>query len=237
MTGHTQQPTQGHLTSELRFPVSVLLRAFDYAIDARVDPWQFAMSLVDLRDAGFSVSDLRWLLVKGYAEYGLELTVPGDLTRLFRLQPPTILDVTERACLALTTSGASALRTHRDRASCIDVAAHSAHSPAAANSLSVASDAANNPIPIWKKLPRELWYSNQLVKRYRVPAEAQECILEAFQEEGWPACIDDPLPPKKGTLPARRLQDAIKSLNRNRVVKALRFHSNGDGIRVHWEPS
>jgi hypothetical protein len=34
-----------------------------------------------------------------------------------------------------------------------------------------------------------------VVKEFKLPAPNQETILTAFQEEGWPPRIDDPLPP------------------------------------------
>ena len=34
------------------------------------------------------------------------------------------------------------------------------------------------------------------MKQFKVPSPTQESILAAFEEEGWPAAIDDPLPPQ-----------------------------------------
>src|SRR5262249_13850094 len=90
--------------------------------------------------------------------------------------------------------------------------------------------------PEWKKQLRELWYAGHLIKRYRVPADAQECILNAFQEDGWPDCIDDPLPPKPGVDPPRRLQAIIKKLNGKQTRRGIMFHGNGNGMSICWEP-
>jgi hypothetical protein len=68
-----------------------------------------------------------------------------------------------------------------------------------------------------------------------VPAANQQLIIEAFQEEGWPESIDDPLPPAADQDPKRRLQATLISLNRNQIVPLLRFHGNGNGDRVYWE--
>lgn len=73
------------------------------------------------------------------------------------------------------------------------------------------------------------------MKRYRVPARNQELILAAFQEEGWPEFIDDPLSPEPEQDPKRRLQVTIKSLNRNQLAALLRFHGNGNGLQISWE--
>ena len=56
------------------------------------------------------------------------------------------------------------------------------------------------------------------MKQYRVPSFCQEAILEAFEEEGWPPAIDDPLPPHPEQDPKRRLRNTIKSLNANQEM-------------------
>jgi hypothetical protein len=91
----------------------------------------------------------------------------------------------------------------------------------------------SSSVPVWDSERRELRFRNRLVKRYRVPAPNQELILAAFQEEGWPNCIDDPLHPGDQD-PQRRLQATVKSLNRNQVAPLLRFRGNGNGDRVCW---
>jgi hypothetical protein len=59
-------------------------------------------------------------------------------------------------------------------------------------------------------------------------------ILEVFQEEHWPPRIDDPLPPKPGIEPQRRLHDTINSLNRNQRHRLIRFFADGLGKGVRW---
>jgi hypothetical protein len=68
-----------------------------------------------------------------------------------------------------------------------------------------------------------------------VPSPNQEAILDAFQEEGWPMWIDDPLSPLPDQPPKRRLHDTIKGLNRNREMELIRFRGDGTGQRVAWE--
>jgi hypothetical protein len=75
----------------------------------------------------------------------------------------------------------------------------------------------------------------RIVKEFKLPALNQETVLTAFQEEGWPPCIDDPLPPAAGIDPKRRLHDTIKNLNRNQKHYLVRFMGNGTGQGVRWE--
>ena len=89
--------------------------------------------------------------------------------------------------------------------------------------------------PEWDCGHRELRYKGRIVKRFRVPAVNQIAVLEAFQEDGWPEFIDDPIPPAEGQDPKQRLNVTIKSLNRNQVNRLIRFHGNGDGVQVYWE--
>jgi hypothetical protein len=80
-----------------------------------------------------------------------------------------------------------------------------------------------------------LRYQGQVIKHFRVPVENQELILTAFQEEGWPHSIDDPLPQTGDLDPKQRLQATIKSLNRNQLVRLIHFHGNGNGLQVYWD--
>lgn len=92
------------------------------------------------------------------------------------------------------------------------------------------------PLPHWCEDRRRLTFGGSVVKAYRVPAPNQIAILRAFQEEAWPFAIDDPLPPSAEIVIKRRLQDAIKCLNRNQRAPLIRFRGDGTGERVTWEP-
>ena len=73
------------------------------------------------------------------------------------------------------------------------------------------------------------------MKKYRVPSVCQQAVLSAFEEEGWPAAIDDPLPPQIEQDPKRRLRDTIKSLNTNQTNAHLAFPRRRKRLRVLWE--
>ena len=75
------------------------------------------------------------------------------------------------------------------------------------------------------------------MKQFRVPSSNQEAVLVAFQREGWPACIADPLPPTASQLAKIRLHDTIKCLNAKQENRLVRFRGNGMGNGVLWEPT
>jgi hypothetical protein len=91
-------------------------------------------------------------------------------------------------------------------------------------------------IPHWDSVRRELWLGKRLVKRFRQPALAQETIVAAFQEEGWPPYIDDPLPPHSGQDSKIRLRTTVQNLNRNQRTPLIRFVANGHGKAIGWRP-
>jgi hypothetical protein len=78
---------------------------------------------------------------------------------------------------------------------------------------------AERVVPHWDATQRELAVDGQVVKQYHVPARNQERVLAAFQEEGWPDRIDDPLPGRPDHDPKRRLNDTIKKLNGHRLAR------------------
>lgn len=90
-------------------------------------------------------------------------------------------------------------------------------------------------IPHWDVATRVLRVGRHVVKQFRVPSSAQEAILAAFQEEGWPPHLDDPLPPVRDGCPKDRLRDAIRHVNANQKNRLLRFRGDGTGQGILWE--
>lgn len=85
-------------------------------------------------------------------------------------------------------------------------------------------------------------------KRLRPTATAIRHVLKAFQEEGWPEYIDNPVPPpapatrsRKGrrrgtqTIPVSKLSDVLDSLNKS--IPFLKFERGGGGKQVYWQPN
>jgi hypothetical protein len=89
--------------------------------------------------------------------------------------------------------------------------------------------------PTWNRARRELHWGDELVKRFRQPAPSQECVLAAFEEQGWPERIDDPLPRGGGLNAKQHLRDTVKNLNRHQRVKRILFEADGTGQGILWK--
>ena len=89
--------------------------------------------------------------------------------------------------------------------------------------------------PTWDCGRQELRLGSQIVKEYRLHSPNQVTILTAFEEDGWPAKIDDPLLPHADMDAKQRLHDTIKSLNRNQKRPLIRFRGDGTGQGIRWE--
>lgn len=92
-------------------------------------------------------------------------------------------------------------------------------------------------MPVWDPEKRELRLRTDVVKRFRQPSRNQELVLAAFQEDGWPSRIDDPLPMEMDRDPKERLQATIKSLNRHQIEQHIRFSGDGTGQAILWHCS
>jgi hypothetical protein len=89
--------------------------------------------------------------------------------------------------------------------------------------------------PMWDRERRELTFEGRLCKRFRQVSGVQTLILDAFEEDGWPSRIDNPVAdtmdydsPRPGR---RRAADAIKRLNDN---PCLYFGQDGTGEGILW---
>ena len=89
-------------------------------------------------------------------------------------------------------------------------------------------------VPRWDTRLRELWVGPVLVKRLRVPAANQDRILTAFQAQGWPAVIDNPLRPDGDRDAVSQLQFTIRRLKGCQRERVIRFFGNGTGAVIGW---
>lgn len=80
--------------------------------------------------------------------------------------------------------------------------------------------------PVWNKDTCVLTYRGKTIRRVRGRSVASNVprILDAFEEDGWPERIDDPLPDGKNP---QRLRETIRSLNEG--LKDIRFFADGSG--------
>ena len=211
--------------------IELLRRAWLYAEDTNRDLWDFAVEACELEKTGLTVTDFRWLTCKEYVRHGSELTSPGSLTRTFR--ECNGLKYESSTCFVLTKSGFDFANSILDapQSLCDRV------SPRESSSGSAGDNGRNEcSRPHWDCDSRELRFQGRLVKQFKVPSPNQEIVIMSFQEEGWPTCIDDPLPHQAGRDPKQRLHDTIRSLNRNQKNCMLRFKGNGTGQGILWQP-
>lgn len=204
-----------------------LLEAYQLAVDVDADVWEFALSLREMRGFGLTNADLRWMVLKNYVQPGCETTLPGESQRSFRPTPGVLFS--KRSCFVLTAEGVEAARHAA-------VVRNSTPVQSAEHSSPAADNASPRPrvVPHWDADLQELRVNGLIVKQYKVPAPNQEMVLAAFEEEHWPARIDDPLPPQSDQDPKRRLHDTIVSLNRNHKHRMMRFMGDGSGEGVRW---
>ncbi|MCA9216092.1 MAG: hypothetical protein KDB27_23655 [Planctomycetales bacterium] len=206
-----------------------LLDAYRYAEDAQCSFWDFAVEISTLRTLGLTNTDLRWFVRKQYVEHRREVTDVQDNGREFRSTGD--LSFSPTSCFVLTQRGVAIASRY---ASDHQQKAVEPKKPAANGNGSNGNNS-NHLCPRWDHEKRHLTLGQRTVKQFKWRAANQEMILAAFEEEGWPARIDDPLPPHDEQDPKRRLSDAIKCLNRKQLYPAIRFRGDGTGEGVIWE--
>jgi len=208
--------------------LAALLRAHQYAQSTRRPAWDFAVHFDELTAAGLTPCDLRWLTCRGYIKHRRGASQA--------LHPKRMIDHSAKASFSrdsafiLLPSGIRLAKLLLGESS-----ASPAHFTArtAAGEGKIPTHVAR--VPVWDGPRRELRVGQVVIKRYCVPAENQEAILAAFEEESWPVHIDDPLAPVPGIDPKRRLHSTIQCLNRNQQVQLVHFRGDGYGRGVRWE--
>ena len=212
--------------ARIRPALEVLLEAMCYAEQTSGDCWEFAVEQDHLTSMGLTRNDFRWLVRKGLVEHQREVTLEGNDGREFR--PTGDLTFSQSSCFVLTETGV--------------LVASESNQPIKASVLLSSNlpdsedfSSTEPSIPIWDSQQRELRFNSVTVKKFKWAAANQEVILAAFEEEGWPSRIDDPLSPQPGQNPKRRLSDTIKCLNRNQITPLIHFHGDGTGEGVVWK--
>jgi hypothetical protein len=219
--------------------LAMLFRAYQYSLETNSSRWQFAVEIDDLLRAGLSRSELRWLMATGLVIHACEILATSSRTRRFTgLGMHSFL---RSSCFVLSDKAIeklSAPRAEKPRLSILLRLPPGNHSPAnhsPANSAQQIPGAAGLSLPEWNCERRELRLRGFLIKQFRGPAANQEWIIKALHEETWPTRIDDPLPPISDKDSRRRLNDAIKNLNRHQAHELIVFRGDGTGCGVLWE--
>lgn len=223
-TRATRRRLSPQIAPHVQSAMAMLLQAYEYAQDVDRNRWEFAIGFDELRRAGLTTADCRWLVCKGWSELARELTPQPGVPRRFRHDVG--LAISQRSCFVLTDSGVQVVRRmgRQDQAA-----------GRSADSASYASALISMVRPHWDRDRHELRLGDSLIKQFKLPSPNQEMILMALEEENWPVRIDDPLPPSKKLDAKQRLHDTIKNLNRNQKHRLIRFMGDGTGQGVRWE--
>lgn len=203
--------------SQIKSVILRLAAARQMAVDCGRPLWDFAVELPRLLELGINHDELRWLIGKGYCDHAYEKDQQNNSKRSFESLGG--FSITDRSCFVLTDRGLSV--------SCVIVAL--------CDEVGEVHTIDDEPRPTWDDQRHELRVGSVVIKQFKWRASNQETILTAFEEEEWPPRIDDPLPQDPEIDPKRRLNDAIKSLNRRQKTPILRFHGDGSGQGIYWE--
>jgi hypothetical protein len=220
------------LKEALRGGLSLLWRGFEYARDLDAKTWEFAVDCNALYQAGMSAIDLRWLIARGYIQSAPN-SVPSGGQAPFA--DKRLSFESHKVSFILTNLGvelASEVLSPKVK-SHLPIPSERAMISPAAGCTTVAPSLAK-PTPTWDRDRKELRCGESVIKRFRWAAVNQETILMAYEEEGWPIRIDDPLPQKLNHDPKSRLHDTIKCLNRNHEKRLIHFSGDGTGEGVLW---
>ena len=217
----TEPPNKGD--AECQTVLQVLQRALQSATDHQRDPWDFSIEISELTNLGIGKHQLRVMVCQGVISHKRETTVTGQNYRSFDPEQDVVLS--ERSCFVISETGMHQLESTVSRKEPLMRKPHFKTKDLAVND-------SPNGAPVWDQKRRELRLGDVIVKRFKWPAGNQEQVLQAFQEEGWPAKIDDPLPPHPNICPKRRLHDTIKCLNRRQINGSLKFRGDGTGQGV-----
>jgi hypothetical protein len=198
---------------EYRAILGLLQRAAALADRRNCDRWELAVELQQLQLAGATITDLRALLLDGVIEAAVETTSPKSKHRQFR--KANSLAIPQGACFVISKQAVNSEATLMP------------------SKILLFTPTNQNQHPHWNKQSQILSFGSEVIKQLRRPSTSQLTILNAFEEEDWAHCIDDPLRPKEGVDPKMRLHSAINNLNRG-LVPVIHFHSNGNGRGICW---
>jgi hypothetical protein len=183
-------------------------------------------------------SILRTLIRRKWVIHLVEISDPSDFRREYEAESKAVFS--DRSCFVLTPEG----NEIAESLAISEIYPMNDSNPSRRNSRranpAAAIEGSPYPSPCWDRERRELRIGNAIVKRFPWPADNQEQVLNAFEEEGWPSRIDDPLIPNPRICQKRRLHDTLKCLNRKQLIGAIKFRGDGTGqgvlLEINWPP-
>src|SRR3569623_1183241 len=160
--------------------LSLLHKAYLYAESVGDDALIFAVPITELHDSGIDNTDLRALISMGCLRHTCSAHPPIDHSCTVRT-----LTLCARCRIVLTPCGLTRLSSY--------LIPNSLRCDSSEPSSPAHARAQVPPVPVWDASSRTLLFKDMIIKRFQQPAENQEALLSAFQEEKWPHHIDDPL--------------------------------------------
>lgn len=197
--------------------------ALQLAADCECERQEFSVRRDELFRMDLRREELKWLILKNVVKVSESVLDPDR----HESHPPEHPEYASDSSFVITDLGVELVEQclHEMKLRQSENDFSSRQSPSARQELK----------PSWDFERHELRCAGQIVKKFKWRAANQETILATFEEEGWPAHIDDPLPQEPDIDPKRRLADAIKSLNRHQKISLVRFCGDGTGQGVLWE--
>ncbi|OYP36820.1 hypothetical protein [Rhodopirellula sp. MGV] len=240
MSQHLEAVEVGPVPEHLRPALASLLTANIYAEQSDSCRWDFAVEIEQLSSLALVPNDFRWLVRNGLVEHQREITLENDNGRSFRKTGD--LTFAKRTCFVLTDKGircaAGIAAVPKDILDLIEQPLRrqtTAVSNSAQKIFPISKLPTSTPSPQWDSERRVLHFRGAIVKHFKWVAHNQQAVLNAFEEDGWPPRIDDPLPGQPEQDSKRRLSDTIKCLNRKQLHPLIHFRGDGTGEGVIWE--
>jgi len=182
-----------------------------------VDRWQLSLPIGELHKLGFSSDQLSQLVSSNWIEHALEIISDHALQRRYAFDGS--MSFSESSCFALSVEGRRIISGLGLLTGEIARPGSSMHPFAK---------------PLWDDERNRLAFAGILLKRYRQPAEMQKCVLRSFQYQQWPKQIENPLPDEEFVDRVDQLYETVRSLNRCRTNKLIRFETIESPKFVGW---
>jgi hypothetical protein len=204
-----------------------LLQAFDFSQDVAADVRVFAVELSVLVNSGLSANQLRWLVLKGYAEHYIERRPRGNEGR--SLVAAKSLNFRTLSRFVLTAAGADFVGSICRRPA-EQVAARIVDKELQDDS------AGNEPQlkPHWDRRLRQLTFDGVLIKTFSRAAVNQMPVLDKFQALNWCSPIDAAEFLLGRSRRKHWLHETINSLNDGHKIRKIHFFADGTTNGICW---